>query len=110
MDKLTVKKIIEINCKKNNRLKQLKSLNKTYQDFIDALPDLYRLSVSIKLSDLDTPILIIGREHHLDKPYLLLYCFDGVYYLHVNHKTEIFTDVDEVVDYIEKYFVKKTFL
>ena len=105
MDKLTVKKIIEINCKKSNRLKQFKSLNKTYQDFIEALSNLYRLSVSIKLSDLDTPILIIGREHHLNKPYPLLYCFEDVYYLHINFKTEIFTDVNEVVDYIEKYFV-----
>lgn len=107
MDRLTVKKIIEINCKKNRICNSNKSkeLNKAYQNLIDSLPDYYSFSVSLRLSEVDTPILIIENKKNKLKPNALVYCFENNYYLHMNYKTTITSDLDEASFQIENYYV-----
>lgn len=107
MDRLTVKKIIEINCKKNRicNSRKSKELYKAYIDFIDSFPDYYSFSVSLKLSQVDTPILIVENRKNKIKPNVLVYCFENNYYLHMNYKTTITSDVDEASYQVENYFV-----
>jgi len=107
MDRLTVKKVIEINCKKNRICNSSKSkvLNKCYQSLIDSLPEYYTFSVSLRLSEVDTPILIIENKKNKLKPNVLVYCFENNYYLHMNYKTTITSDLEEASLQIEKYYV-----
>ena len=104
MDRLTVKKIIETNLKKGKVSKNLKSdcTLKTYNNFIDAVDKRYKLKVCNRLSQLDTPIILIG--YHFFYSYPVIYCFENNYYIFINSRTTITSDLEEVLDLIEKHF------
>lgn len=104
MDRITVKKIIEINLKKGKVSKILKSncTLKTYYNFIDAIDKKYKLKVCNSLSQLDTPIILVGYNFFYSYP--AVYCFKNNYYVLINSKTTITSDLEEVLDLIEKHF------
>ena len=104
MDKLTVRKIIEVNLQKGKVSKVLKNNDtlKTYNNFIDAIDERYKLAVCNKLSQLDTPIILV--KYHSTYSWPLIYCFDNKYYILINAKTTITTDIEEVLDLIDKHF------
>ena len=104
MDRLTVKKIIEINCKKNKLFSKNKVLLEAYKKFIDNLPEYYNMNVSIRLSEFNTPIIIIGFKKFTHKSYPLLYCFGNTYYLITNFETHITSDLEEVLNLIDMHF------
>lgn len=106
MDKLTVRKIIEVNLKKGKISKVLKNNDtlRTYNNFIDAIDERYKLAVCNKLSQLDTPIILVKHQSTYPCSCPLVYCFDNNYYILINAKTTITTDIEEVLDLIDKHF------
>ena len=108
MDRITAKKIIEINFNKG-KAKAFQNKEKTikaYYDLLDALDENYKISVGYRLSPLDTPMIIVGHRLNLDYP--LIYCFDGRYYFHLpTTKTVITTDTSEVLKLIDEHFYGK---
>ena len=104
MDRITVKKIIEINLKKGKVSKILKSncTLKAYNNFIDAVDKRYKLKVCNNLSQLDTPVILVG--YYLFYSYPVVYCFGNNYYVLINSKTTITSDLEEVLDLIDKHF------
>jgi hypothetical protein len=106
MDKLTVRKIVEVNLKKGKVSKVLKNNDtlETYNNFIDAIDERYKLAVCNKLSKLDTPIILVKYPSTYSYSWPLIYCFDNNYYILINAKTTITTDIEEVLDLIDKHF------
>lgn len=105
MDKLIIKKIIEINLEKGkakNFSNREGTLN-AYCKLIDYLDEHYKISIGRKLSPLSTPVIIIGYRLSIDYP--LIYCFDGRYYFNaLTSKTIITNDVSEVLKLIDEHF------
>lgn len=104
MDRLTVKKIIEINLKKGKVSKILKGNDtlETYNNFVDAVDKRYKLKVCNKLSQLDTPVILVSYNFFYSYP--VIYCFENNYYVLISSKTIITSDLGEVLDLIDKHF------
>lgn len=104
MDRITVKKIVEVNLKKNKLSRIFKNGKtlETYNNFIDAIDKRYDLKVCMPLSQLDTPMIMVAR--HLSCSYPVVYCFDDKYYVVIDTKTTITTDLEEALELIEKQF------
>ena len=75
---------------------------KTYNNFIDAVDKRYKLKVCNSLSQLDTPVILVG--YHLFYSYPVVYCFENNYYVLINSKTTITSDLEKVLDLIDKHF------
>ena len=106
MDRLTVKKIIEINLKKGKISEILKNndTQDSYNNFIDAIDKRYKLKVCMNLSQLDTPMILVG--YHFSFSYPFVYCFGNTYYVRIENHTTITTDLNEVIELIDKFFYK----
>lgn len=110
MDRLTVDKIIEINCNKNTSLhieqQERKKLKKLYDDFTNVIDTSYKLRVARKLSVFNTPIIIIENKKNQTIKEVYLYCFDKYYYLKSIDTTFITSCLDEILAAIDECFYK----
>lgn len=106
MDRITVKKIIEINLKKGKISAILKNndTQNSYNNFIDTIDKCYKLKVCMSLSQLDTPMILVG--HRFSSFYPIVYCFGNTYYVRIENHTTITTDLKEVLEIIDKFFYK----
>lgn len=106
MDRLTVKKIIEINLKKGKISEILKNndTQDSYNNFIDAIDKRYKLKVCMNLSQLDTPMILVGYRFSFSYPFV--YCFGNTYYVRIENHTTITTDLNEAIELIDKFFYK----
>lgn len=106
MDRLTVKKIVEVNLEKGKISKILKNNNTkdSYNNFIDTIDKRYKLKVCMSLSQLDTPMILVG--HRFSSYYPIVYCFGNTYYVRIENHTTITTDLNEVIELIDRFFYK----
>lgn len=104
MDRITIKKIIEINLKKGkiSRIFKNGKTLETYNNFIDSIDKKYKLKICDQLSQLDTPMILVGG--HLSPFYPVIYCFEDKYYIIIKTKTTITSDLGEAIDLVEKCF------
>lgn len=108
MDRLTVDKIIEINCNKNSSMLQeeRRNLKKMYDDFTSSIDDVYQLTVSKNLSEINTLVIIIKNKKERINKEISLFCFDKYYYLQSIDGTFITSSLDKVLEAIDNYFYK----
>lgn len=112
MDRLTVDKIIEINCNKSTSLyikqQERKKLKKMYDDFTNVIDTSYKLRSARKLSMFNTPIIIIENKKNQTIKGVYLYCFDKYYYYYLKSidTTFITSCLDEILAAIDNYFYK----
>lgn len=105
MDKLTVKKIIEINCKKRcSSLTERKKLQQNYYDFFDNIDDEYKLEITEELSICDTPTVSINSKKLYGVPSIYLWCFDGFFYLKTPTANFCSNSLESVLNKIDNYF------
>lgn len=106
MDRLTVKKIVEINLEKGKQPPHInkKTTHDTYCNLIDTLDKRYKIRVTRRLSPLETPVIIIGFKFALVHP--LVYCFNKNYYASNGVETIITPKFEEIISYIDKCFYK----
>lgn len=106
MDRLTVKKIIEINLEKGKQppLINKKETHNTYCKLIDSLDKRYKVRVGRRLSPLDTPVIIIGFKFSFIYP--LVYCFNENYYASNGVEIIITPKLEEIISYIDRFFYK----
>lgn len=108
MDRLTVDKIIEINCNKNSSMHQeeRKNLKKMYDDFTSSIDDVYQLTVSKKLSEINTLVVVIKNKKERTNKEISLFCFDKYYYLQSIDGTFITSSLDKALEAVDNYFYK----
>lgn len=97
---------MEVNLKKG-KISQILKNNKTqdaYDKFIDALDKSYNVKVCRTLSQLDTPIIAVGYRHRSYSSLPVVYCFNENYYIMIDARTTITSDLEQVLEIIDKHF------
>ena len=102
MNKITMKRVVEINCKNINSYCSEKT-NETYQNFIDLLDTRYNIDLLVKLSEVNTPIIIIRDKRHKNL-FATVYCFDNMYYFNNYKDTFISSKLEEIFNRIDLFF------
>lgn len=104
MDRLTVEKIIEINCYKNPLITiDRQHLKQRYDDFINTVDKSCKLEIIRKLSECRTPIISISKDGFET---IFLYCFGDFYYLKNKKESEtiISSFLTEILAEINEHF------
>ena len=99
MKKTTLKKIIKVNCRMTGNSK----LFKNYENIIDNISPLYKLSIGKLLSISNTPVVYV-RNKKINLPAACLWCYDDFYYLKTPIKIYIAEKIETVKDFINDYF------
>lgn len=112
MDRLTVEKIIEINCYKNPLITiDRQHLKQRYDDFINTVDKSYHLRITRWLSECNTPVIGIKNPKDKKSEEIFLYCFGEFYYLKISsEKTIISTFLTSILNEIDNYYYPQIFI
>lgn len=106
MDRITINKVVEINCLKLFETPTCKSVINNYKQFVDKVNDEYLLNITKELSEFNTPVISIFDKKQKNIPSCYLWCFNDLYYLKTPTVINITTDLSEVLCNIDNYFYK----
>lgn len=104
MDKLTIKKIITINCEKIFGQRNSKEILKKYNEFLEQVNTNYLLNVTHQLSIGETPIISIFDTKQKELLTVYLFVCNNSFYLKTPIETFIVSTIEEVLNLIDNYF------
>ena len=102
MDKLTAKKIIEINHKKDLFSEVTKN---NYDLFVDNLDNKYIIEVCKELSIADTPVILIKSNKNKINKEAYFWCFEDAFYFKTFERTFVSFVLSDIFDFITEYFL-----
>lgn len=105
MDKLTIKKIVEINCNKRIASNSVrKTLISNYNNFVDSVDSDLSLKITRSLSISDTVTISIKSKKFNKVLAAYLWCFEDLFYLKTPTETFICNDLSEILLKLNYYF------